>query len=170
MFEIRLLRSGLLKEEPFCDRAYDEALDDYRSVLADICRIIQDTELVKFHVSGFGEDNWSVDCKVDLLGIIEQIPEIIRKIINNCFNFDLDFYEQGVERELVFEERHDAIYVSCKSRTRWKPNPEKIVMDKAEIKYIFFKLYREFFDIAHVICKNLLLHPLMENFIIELPA
>ena len=56
-----------------CDISeYDNELDDGRSVISDICKIFADTEKIIFSVSGFGDDNWPVDCRFDLPVIIEQ--------------------------------------------------------------------------------------------------
>jgi hypothetical protein len=71
---------------------YDNELDDGRSVISDICVIFADTEKMIFSVSGFGDENWSVDCRFDLPVIIEQLPEIVSKINNKDFDFKLDFY------------------------------------------------------------------------------
>lgn len=54
-------------------------------------------------VSGFGQKKWPVDCRTDLATIIEQIPEILEKIRAERFFFKLDFYEQGIERQLVLK-------------------------------------------------------------------
>ena len=53
-------------------KKYDLMFDDGRSVIADICEIFHESEKIKFHVSGFGQDSWPVDCLYDLTCIIEQ--------------------------------------------------------------------------------------------------
>ena len=82
-----------IKTDIYDIREYDDELDDGRSVIADICGIFADTEKILFFVSGFGDKNWAVDCRFDLPTIIEQLPEILRKINNSDYNFKLDFYE-----------------------------------------------------------------------------
>ena len=170
MFAITLLYSGHLKENVFCEeRAYDEDLDDYRSVLADICEVFENNNHISFHVSGFGEKEWPVDCRFDLLSIIEQLPQIIEKLHNKCFDFVLDFYEQGIERTLIFREQLDDVLILCESETNWIPVPDNIVMNKRQIADVFLNLYSEFNEVANLVCKSLIQHPLMRSFMEILP-
>ncbi|WP_371368295.1 hypothetical protein SRRS_19270 [Sporomusa rhizae] len=105
---------------------YDNELDDGRSVISDICKIFADTEKIIFFVSGFGDENWSVDCRVDLPVIIEQLPEIISKFNNKDSSFNLDFYEQGIERKINFIVDKEIVSLECISRNDWVPEPSKI--------------------------------------------
>lgn len=78
---------------------YDESLDDIRSILSDLCRALeQEGEL---SVSGFGQDRWPVDVGTDLLILLEQLPALLRCL--SCGKpAALEFYEQGIERNLLF--------------------------------------------------------------------
>lgn len=144
-------------------REYDDELDDGRAVIADICEIFDDTKGVIFKVSGFGEENWAVDCRFDLPVIIEQLPEILGKINNSDFNFSLDFYEQGIERELEFLESTDFVSLKCISRNNWVPAPDRIEMKKEDICKIFKNLYRNFLSYSEVLCKDLANHILLKD-------
>lgn len=143
---------------------YDNELDDGRSVISDICEIFADTEKIVFAVSGFGDEKWSVDCRFDLPGIIEQLPEIISKINNEDFNFKLDFYEQGIEREINFTfNDEDTVVLECISRNEWVPEPGKIEMGKENVYKMFENIYRKFLLYSKVLCNDLANHHLLKE-------
>lgn len=162
MFKIELVcekkSKGYIIEEK-CKKIYDYELDDESSIVFDICNIFNENN-IKFLVSGFGEDEWYVSCKFDLPEIIESLPEILRKIKRDNYNFKLDFYEQGLEREIIFKDLGDMVQVKCSCRIKWKPNPEVIFMSKFEIKEQFLKLYKKFDLLTNNLCPELLQEPL----------
>jgi hypothetical protein len=141
---------------------YDNELDDGRSVISDICGIFAETEKVIFSVSGFGDENWPVDCRFDLPVIIEQLPEIISKINNKDFNFKLDFYEQGIEREINFIDNGEVVNLECISRN-WVPKPSKVEMRKEEISTMFKKFHNDFLLYSAVLCNGLANHYLFKE-------
>jgi len=142
---------------------YDSELDDGRSVISDICEIFADTKKMIFAVSGFGDDNWPVDCRFDLPAIIEQIPEIISKINNRDFNFKLDFYEQGIEREINFIDDGEIVNLECISRNDWVPEPSKIEMRKENVSAMFRKFHKDFLLYSAVLCNGLANHHLLKE-------
>lgn len=137
-------------------KTYSDELDDERSVIEDICEIFEDTKKIKFFVSGFGDKEWYVECRIDLAVIIEQIPEIISKIRNENYSFNLDFYEQGVERKINFIPDKQGVTLECISRSKWIPKPEKIRMKKEEIANIFEKLFKDFLLYGEALCSDLI--------------
>ena len=152
-----------IKTDIYDIREYDDELDDGRSIIVDICEIFADTEKILFFVSGFGDENWSVDCRFDLPIIIEQLPEIIRKINNRDFNFKLDFYEQGVEKEIEFVNDVDCVRLVCISRNDWIPEPSKIEMRKEDVSLVFNKLYEDFLSYSAILCNSLANHYLLKE-------
>ena len=147
-----------------CDaRHYDEALDDGRSVIADICETFADTNKIQFIVSGFGSNQWPVDCRFDLPVIIEQLPEIRRKILKEDFNFVLDFYEQGIERAVSFKKENDNVVLECTSRNDWVPDPCRIEMRKDNVSSIFNTLHESFLFLSQYICNDLAKNTLLKE-------
>lgn len=142
---------------------YDNELDDGRSVISDICEIFADTEKMIFSVSGFGDESWHVDCLFDLPVIIEQLPEIISKINNRDFNFKLDFYEQGIEREINFMNDEEVVNLECISRNDWVPEPSKIEMRKENVSNMLIKLHKDFLLYSAVLCNDLANHHLLKE-------
>ncbi|MBM6388010.1 MAG: hypothetical protein JSY10_29370 [Paenibacillus sp.] len=138
-------------------------LDDVVAILISICEVFELSGVMSFVVSGFGQEKWPVDCRTDLATIIEQIPDILEKVSKGIFSFQLDFYEQGVERLLVFEEEGGLVRVTCISRTNWIPNPKTILMDKVEVSTLFENFCMNFLEYSLVFCTDLANNPLLEN-------
>ena len=129
-------------------REYDEELDDINSLLMDLCEIIQDTQEVQFVVSGFGQDFWSVDVWVDLATILEQLPSIFDCIRSKEKVFELDFYEQGVQRRLICEKMKSDYHIKYYSSTNWIPNPSLIVIDCKDLESQLINLQKDFVSIS----------------------
>ncbi|THF72491.1 hypothetical protein [Cohnella fermenti] len=138
-------------------------LDDVAAVLISICEVFEHSEMVSFVVSGFGQEKWPVDCRTDLATIIEQIPDILKKVNKGIFLFKLDFYEQGIERQLVFEEEGGLVRVTCMSRTNWIPNPNAILLDKVKVSTMIKNFHKNFLEYSSVLCTDLANNPLLEN-------
>jgi hypothetical protein len=138
-------------------------LDDAVAILISICDVFESSEIVSFFVSGFGQERWPVNCRTDLATIIEQIPNILEKIREGEFSFQLDFYEQGIERQLLFEQDSSLIKVTCVSRTNWIPNPSSISMERHEVSTMFESLYSNFLEYSKVFCIDLAKNPLLDD-------
>ena len=78
-------------------RRYDPALDDIRSMLHDVCDGLAGQ--ATFSVSACGETSWPVSVRTDLCVLLEQLPEALGAARRGK-DFDIDFYEQGIERML----------------------------------------------------------------------
>jgi len=110
-----------LKTVPdFILRAYSPREDDVRSILMDVCQAVG--ERSEFLVSGFGEERWPVDVKTDLPVFLEQLPSVLRAV-HEGVAIDIDFYEQGIERSIALQPAKGKYLATCKSRTRWQPDP-----------------------------------------------
>ncbi len=144
-------------------KEYDKELDNEVSVVLDICDIFSEYSNIEFVVSGFGLYHWNVDCWLDLPCIIEQLPDIIKKINNDDYNFELDFFEQGTECTIFFEEKSDSIQLKCISKTDWVPTTEFEYLTKEEVKNIFIKLSEDFIVLANEYCSNLIHEPMFSN-------
>lgn len=144
-----------LKGKIQINKEYNEELNDGRSIISDICEIMDESNDFYFTVAGFGEDKWPVDCRVDLNVVIEQLPDIIRMIKAGNYNFCLDFYEQGIEREIEFIDSEAYVTLICRSRTLWTPNPNKLKMGKEVVATIFYDLYNSFLSFSQVVCNEL---------------
>lgn len=168
MFRIKLkfVENGSYPQ--YLEKVYDYELDNYVSVLCDICDIFEQSGMVLFSVSGFGQDDWLTDCKYDLLSVMEQVPEIILKFKLNMYDFELFFYEQGLQRLIKFEDYSEQqVQLSCTSFLPWRPNPEKIVISKTAVNKLFIDLYEKFLYCSERLCSNLITHSLLKTWLLD---
>lgn len=138
-------------------------LDDPQAILSCICEAFQNSPFVSFLVGGFGQDRWPVDCRTDLCTVIEQVPDLLEKTRAGIYSFELDFYEQGIERRLLFEEEMNLVKVTCSSRTEWVPHPRSVFMEKTAISQLFEEMYSNFLDFGKVVGEGLLNHTLLNE-------
>lgn len=141
----------------------DLELDDSLGILACICEAFEISQSVSFVVGGFGQDDWPVDCRTDLCTVIEQVPDILVKTRAGIYSFELDFYEQGIERKLLFEEDMNLVKVTCSSRTKWVPHPSSVFMEKTAVSKIIEEIYSNFLDCSTVICEGLVNNTLLND-------
>lgn len=163
---IDILKRNDLHDNSFeitADKTYDIELDDATSVIFDICDCFY-KQGIKFKISGFGDDNWPADCRFDLPSIIEDLcHRIINKINYNDYNFELQFEEQGLQRNISVKDKGDNVILKCQSHTDWIPNPASIEMTKEEFKSIVAKLYNGFVVNAKEQCPVLVVNPLVNE-------
>ncbi len=129
---------------------------DYDCILLDICNMLHDTGVVEFFMSGFGDDNWGTDCKADLPCVLERMLDILPAIQTKA-DFQIDFYEQGIERMLNFYHKEGMFIIECKSYVNAVPIPI-IKMHYNDVRNIFIKLYKDFIS-----CVKILVPKAMEN-------
>lgn len=146
----------LLAEEKLCDSPEEEVIeynqenDDIRSILAHACDRLEEMKVLKFLVSGFGQDRWAVDVRFDLLIVLEQI-ESVCLLIKQGLPTKLDFPEQGLERSLNLTPADNILSITCTSFGRWKASNEVISMELhqfcqllADIACTFLKAVRNY--------------------------
>ncbi|WDF50723.1 hypothetical protein PQ460_22580 [Paenibacillus sp. KACC 21273] len=164
MFNIQLILKNVSSTNrvSIMDSSFEMELDDPIAILIDICEVFEISESIVFLVSGFGQEQWPVDCRTDLLTVIEQIPFILKKISKNDFSFQLDFYEQGIEHLLIFEEENNQVRVSCVSHTDWTPD-EAIYIEKDKVLMMFEHFYYHFLKSSQILCPTLADHILLND-------
>jgi hypothetical protein len=126
-------------------RAYDEHLDSITSILTDACEGLALSGQMRFIIDGFGQSRWPVDVETDLAVVMEQLPEVLHAL-RARMPTDLNFYEQGIGRFLVFTPQNDDVVVECSSATNWQPNPTHVRMSRAGVVRQLENLAREFVD------------------------
>lgn len=99
------------------DSEYDlklEEVEDVKEIFPAICEELENSNLVKFRVEGFGDLPWPVDVSIDLMTVLEQLADLLRFIEDYKFSsFSLDFYEQGTERRLIFSHVGNFVKINC---------------------------------------------------------
>lgn len=157
MLTLRLQVLGNLVHFSQLDREpnYDYQYDNVVSILMDLCDVLEETGIFQFHVSGFGQERWPVDVRTDLSTILEQLPPILHSIACANYPFELDFYEQGIERLLFFEKADSLIKVTCYSGTLWKPTPPAFLMKESDIVSQLYNLRDSFIEAVKIVCPKL---------------
>ena len=176
MFSISLLLNGEAHIEPAqcedytigaCEVApdgsknlvYDEGLDDIRSLLSDACEVLEESQALAFHVEGFGQSDWPVDVSTDLLTVIEQLPALLSWLDSgHAGEFPLDFYEQGIQRSLIFQRMNTDVRATCISGTEWHPVPKDEFIELSNLDYMFTELVRTFVRSVNRICPDVAGH------------
>jgi len=167
MFKISLYNIKPLIEK---DQQLVTECEDYdckETILADICEIFEESKKIKFDVIGFGIEKWPVDCMFDLLSVVGELPDIINSFYQNSYDFNLDFYEQGLERMLIFKEKEDSIIIMCESHNKWIPDHQIEHISKSGLVKMILELYNKFIIYTECLCGHLLEHPLMKEFILN---
>lgn len=85
MFNMQLILKNVpsINRVSITDSSFEMELDGPLAIFIDICEVFEISESIVFLVSGFGQEQWPVDCRTDLLTVIEQIPFILKKIIRS---------------------------------------------------------------------------------------
>jgi hypothetical protein len=134
------------------DPAYDPQTDDVRSILRDLCSALAEDARVSFVVEVAG-DRWPVDVRTDLLTVLDQAPGI------HGTSFDIDFYEQGLERLLHFELTNGDFAVSCESHDPAWRAPDAIKVPREAITFMVTCLVNRFVAMATAARPNIVRHP-----------
>lgn len=143
---------------------YDEELDNIESLIMDICEFLSDTQLVRFKVSGFGESAWPVDVGTDMAVIIPQVPEVINALYKSE-DTSISFYEQGIERELLFSPHNSSVKVSCKDLAGKKTVPINEIIDLSEILEMLFKFFNSFISLSKNTCPDITHHKIFQDWL-----
>jgi len=137
----------------------DASEDDIRSILDEICNALSRIGNVSFEVSGFGDENWPVDVRTDLPILLEQLPDAIYAV-GAGREFIIDFYEQGIERQLTFSPASASSYtVVCASETNWYPEPSQVELSKAHICEMLFGIQMTFVKTVQKQWPRIAIHP-----------
>lgn len=112
---------------------FDSDLDCIESMLMNVCEQIDNDKECEFQISGFGESRWPVDVDTDLVTFLEQLPLAIRQVSRKK-SFSIDFYEQGIERVLMFSHVDEEWIVKCESKTDWNPSIELYSFSSKELE------------------------------------
>lgn len=96
--------------------------DDQQTSIVRACAVLAEIGESRFHLRGFGRDQWHVDVAYDLSAVLEQLEDLVRALRADR-PASLDLYTQGVESDLEFEPHGDVVQIRCRTRTAWTPEP-----------------------------------------------
>lgn len=164
---------------PDCvDISLEEAASelDVFAFLIRSCMEISDAYPVDFRISGFGQDLWPLEARVELSIFLMEVPSLIRWITTNEESkFALEFYEQGMERTILFTQEGE--WITAKGvdfpewdKGKWQPDPDTEMLLKSVLLEqlvsclrAFLKLVGKNMELPSVrYCVNEWLQPLPE--------
>lgn len=111
----------------------DHARDDITGFLDSLCDKLSDPHNAVFKISGFGDANWPVDSLYDLPVFLEQLPSAIQALRSDV-GFEIDFYSQGMGRNIIFSVDGNTVYAKCQSLSSWQPNPTVEALSKQDLR------------------------------------
>ncbi|MCZ7458965.1 hypothetical protein [Streptomyces sp. WMMC940] len=117
--------------------------DDYETLVMEACSALSEAGGSKFHIGGFGSDEWPLDVAYDLSAFMEQLPSLLAGVRDRR-EVEVDLYSQGIERTLTFRSSGDLVMIYCESRTNWVPNPEREIIAQSELVAMLSKLAEDF--------------------------
>jgi hypothetical protein len=116
--------------------------ENYKVLVIYACDLLSRTD-TRFHISGFGDENWKVDVKYDLSLFMEQFPYLMRALASGN-GYEMSLYSQGLERQLTFSPKLDEVEIRCASGTSWSPDPDREFLATLALKEMFTKLGTDF--------------------------
>jgi len=127
--------------------------DELVQVLGAQCRALAATGGISFLVGGFGQDRWPVDVETDLAVALEQLPGVLVGLRKESEPFQLNFYEQGIERYLTGTRHGDAVTFECMSMSlRWTADPSVETVPLAEAETMFHELRERYSAAIERVC------------------
>lgn len=148
MFKISLNRDEGGSTEPIAEPQEAE-FDDRNGLISSLCEELEASDLLRFEISGFGQEPWFVTVETDLPILLEQLPDVRDDLLSGRA-FEIDFYEQGLERKLCFEPKEGEFLVSCISGTNWVPEPSQERVSKEELVGAFQKVREAFLSCLRI--------------------
>ena len=103
-----------------------------------------------------------MDVRFDLSAIIPQIPKAVLAL-ENLESASIQFYEQGIERELHFVCIGDEITIECRSLEGDPLVEEKAYMNKSEVVVMLNHVLSVFLSVSNELCPYITNHPIFRD-------
>lgn len=149
-----------------------EEIDDVRTIFFLLCEALEEFNLVRFRVKGFGNSPWPVDVSTDLMTVLEQLDALLKFLEpSESSTGYLDFYEQGIQRQLVFTKVGDLIKINCHklvdysgiTEKPWGQDIEEEPIHPTSLKLMICDLIKSLVSIANEVCTTLTSHELFQE-------
>ncbi|WP_437304667.1 hypothetical protein [Sorangium sp. So ce388] len=158
MFELKLTVPGILPRVERDQSKYDPELDNFGSVLRDICEDLE-TAGVEFVARVCSEMYWPVTVRTDLLVVIEQLGDTLASLAQEQVG-KLEFYEQGIEQVVLLIPRNGELLVQCSDLiTGTTSQTESISMSRELVLKELTDLADDFLRASRACCEQLTSHP-----------
>lgn len=151
-----------------CDAAATQSEID--GLLSNLCSALQASGTLRFDVRGFDTAPWPVSVEYDLLVVLEQVPIVLRALRTpECREFELSFYEQGIERDLLFtREDNGHLVIDAVSALDWNPQCTVENSSVVDLEQQLLTLVLDFTEAAHQICPQAARSPVLTAWLSEM--
>lgn len=126
-----------------------------QEVIWKICEVMNKTNDIEFYIEGISYEErmtgLTLSIDWDLAALIEQLPDVIRKISDNDYDFRIDFYEQGSEFYLQFSSDNSEV-VDVTYNSYIGNVVCSAASTRAELSSMFKKIYEDFIFLSKTIC------------------
>jgi hypothetical protein len=144
-----------------------EEAENSEEIIYLLCNQLEDSKQVQFRVEGFGNLPWPVDMSTDLPCVLEQISDLLEFLdmptSDLCY---LDFYEQGIQRRLIFKKQGALVSINCKpfpdvnssnnnKQTGWGQDIEEDTIEEKRLKNMLCNFVKSFISIAKLLYPTL---------------
>lgn len=130
-----------------CQIDFNPEFDDALALISSICEFIFEHDAATFNISGWGENNWPIDVLFDLPTFIEQLPVSLNLAKLGATQIEIDLYEQGIERQILFERKDDHYLVNAISNTGWVAS-ESDIIDRSDLVIMLETVKNSFLQLA----------------------
>lgn len=153
---------------PLCDDGSAKR-PDVGGVLSQLCLALADTGALRFKVMAFDDEPWPVDVACDLAVLLEQLSDFLQALRSPAvLEFELSFYEQGIERDLLCtREASNRIVVDPSSRLPWTPVRSVEIIEAGELDRQLVALVDVFATAARVVCPALTDSPVFQDWLAQ---
>ena len=141
---------------------YNDSEDGIGAILADLCSHLSENVANEFIVQGFGDDSWPVDVYTDLVVFLEQLPFVIEKVWYQE-EVTLQFYEQGVQRNIIMRPKGALVELECVSFTSWQPTQPKEEMNWCDLTAMLEGIKDDVVAYVREVSPKIYHHPLFEH-------
>lgn len=144
-FDLRLDVPADVPPEERSDMTYDAELNDVRSILRDLCGSLAELPGVRFIVTV--GDPMPVSVRRDLVVVLEQLRDLLAGLRREG-TATLDFYEQGIEAQLVFSVRDEQIRIERRDLLGRLPPPREMDLPRGMVMDCLRTLAHTFVEVA----------------------
>jgi hypothetical protein len=159
-FFLEIATNPILRRPPSeITTEYNSDLKDINSLLGDICEALQESKRIAFIVEGFGQSPWPVDITTDLAIFLEQLPGLVGWMTDiSSTTFVLDFYEQGIDRRLNFDNGKGLVQITCESWGTFEPYPNIEIISREALSTMIKELVQGFLQLANLVAPEIVAH------------
>lgn len=160
------IESGLpASYQPITDH-YNAEIDDFTSILRDICEIMQTYNQFHFEMK-IDDVTLPVDIRIDLRVFLESLNEFLSFLDSSSMDeqYIIDMYEQGIESQICLEKNGNSVGIEMSG----KFSVGKYFVDRCDIDRVATRLLMRFVLFSGLVCPNKIRAKLLTSWLDSTP-